>query len=122
MRNILIIGAGRSASSLIKYLLDKSDQEKGDEKFDDDIQPPRRELKLSRSNIITIEEKNYIEDVIHFLASKGHHDEMIRFLRLGITIYGINLATNQSLKLRVHLSVASELLAKAVIKLSFFIE
>ena len=27
MRNILIIGAGRSASSLIKYLLDKSDQE-----------------------------------------------------------------------------------------------
>jgi len=28
MRNILIIGAGRSASSLIKYLLDKSDQEK----------------------------------------------------------------------------------------------
>jgi saccharopine dehydrogenase-like NADP-dependent oxidoreductase len=28
MRNILIIGAGRSASSLIKYLLNKSDQEK----------------------------------------------------------------------------------------------
>jgi saccharopine dehydrogenase-like NADP-dependent oxidoreductase len=27
MRNILIIGAGRSASSLIKYLLDKSDKE-----------------------------------------------------------------------------------------------
>ena len=27
MRNILIIGAGRSASSLIKYLLEKSDQE-----------------------------------------------------------------------------------------------
>ena len=28
MRNILIIGAGRSASSLIKYLLTKSDSEK----------------------------------------------------------------------------------------------
>lgn len=28
MRNILIIGAGRSASSLIKYLLDKSDEER----------------------------------------------------------------------------------------------
>ena len=27
MRNILIIGAGRSASSLIKYLLDKSSEE-----------------------------------------------------------------------------------------------
>ena len=27
MRNILIIGAGRSASSLIQYLLSKSDQE-----------------------------------------------------------------------------------------------
>jgi pyrroline-5-carboxylate reductase len=27
MRNILIIGAGRSASSLIKYLLEKSDAE-----------------------------------------------------------------------------------------------
>ena len=27
MRNILIIGAGRSSSSLIKYLLDKSSQE-----------------------------------------------------------------------------------------------
>jgi len=27
MRHILIIGAGRSASSLIKYLLDKSDSE-----------------------------------------------------------------------------------------------
>ena len=28
MRNILIIGAGRSASSLIQYLLTKSDAEK----------------------------------------------------------------------------------------------
>ena len=28
MRNILIIGAGRSATSLIKYLLDKSETEK----------------------------------------------------------------------------------------------
>jgi saccharopine dehydrogenase-like NADP-dependent oxidoreductase len=28
MRNILIIGAGRSASSLIQYLLNKSDKEK----------------------------------------------------------------------------------------------
>ena len=27
MRNILVIGAGRSASSLIKYLLDKSEKE-----------------------------------------------------------------------------------------------
>ena len=27
MRNILIIGAGRSASSLIQYLLNKSDKE-----------------------------------------------------------------------------------------------
>ena len=27
MRNILIIGAGRSATSLIRYLLDKSDAE-----------------------------------------------------------------------------------------------
>ncbi len=27
MKNILIIGAGKSSSSLIKYLLDKSEQE-----------------------------------------------------------------------------------------------
>ena len=27
MRNVLIIGAGRSATSLISYLLDKSDEE-----------------------------------------------------------------------------------------------
>ena len=27
MRNILIIGAGRSATSLLKYLLDRSDEE-----------------------------------------------------------------------------------------------
>ena len=27
MRKILVIGAGKSASSLIKYLLDKSDKE-----------------------------------------------------------------------------------------------
>jgi hypothetical protein len=95
--------------------IEKTDQDKGDECLTHAIQRPRLEEKLKTSSMVAMEEKNFIEDVIHFLANKGHHLEMKSILRLAITTYGTNLANDQKLELRVHLSVAFELLAQAVI-------